>query len=140
MAAEILTNAADLNLSVTEYTTLLLARETARPIPWWVEERLVVDGQLPLDAAGKPRVRRSARPPRRLMLVRVADEGSSDRERSIGFRVPDDIADDVIEMADSLGLTIGNCTTLLLAKQMGRPAPPWVLKKLRDEDQLALGA
>ena len=42
-------------------------------------------------------------------------------------------------MADSLGLTIGNCTTLLLAKQMGRPAPPWVLKKLRDEDQLATG-
>ena len=41
MAAEILANAAELNLSVTEYATLLLARETARPIPWWVEERLV---------------------------------------------------------------------------------------------------
>jgi hypothetical protein len=140
MAAEIMANAADLNLSVTEYATLLLARETGHPIPWWVADRLVVDGQLPLDSKGKPRVRRSARPARRLVLVRVDDDGSSTRERSIGFRVPDDIADDVIERADALGLPIGICTTLFLAKQMGRPAPPWVLKKLRDEDQLALGA
>jgi hypothetical protein len=142
MAAEIMANAAELNLSVTEYATLLLAQETNRAIPWWVQDRLDGGRQLPLDTDGRSRRRRRSpeRAPRRLVLVRVADDGTSTKERSIGFRVPDDIADDVILMADEIGLTIGNCTTLLLAKQMGRPAPPWVQKKLRDEGQLPLGA
>lgn len=143
MASDIVAIAGELGLSITDHATLLLAREMNHEIPWWVEKKLVKDDtfELPLGKTVR-RHHRQVVPPR---LVVVAPQDEAGGGRKLGIRVPDDLADDIIRMADDLGLSIGDCTAMLLARQLNRPIPPWVqsrlkLAELQEDKQLALGA
>ena len=142
MASDIVTIASELGLSITDHLNLLLARQMGHEVPWWVAKKMVDDTnhELPLGETAHRRRRQVG--PTRLVLV-TPQEDAAGTGRRIGFRVPDDLADDIILKADASGLSIGDCTALLLARQLERPIPPWVQAKLNDmraDEQLALGA
>lgn len=141
MASDIVTIASELGLSITDHLNLLLARQMGHEVPWWVAKKLVDDDNLELPLEETAGRRRRQVGPNRLVLVTPPEDAGTGRR--IGFRVPDDLADDVILKADASGLSIGDCTALLLARQLERPIPPWVqakLNELREDEQLALGA
>lgn len=142
MASDIISIGHELGLSMTDHATLLLAREMGHPVPWWVAKKLVKDDTLELPL-GKAVRRRRQVGPTRLVVVESQEEAGAGRK--LGFRVPDDLADDIIRKADAMGVSIGVCTSMLLARQLNRPIPPWVQAKLElaeppEDQQLALPA
>lgn len=139
IAGDIVSVARELGLSMTDHVTLLLAREMGHPVPWWVQKKLRDDYELPLGEKPLDRRRRQTGP-NRLTLVSPDDAEGAGGGRQLGIRVPDALADDIIRKADELGLSIGDCTALLVARQLNRPVPSWVQDKLRDDGQLLMGA
>ena len=139
MASDIVSVARELELSMTDYVNLLLARKMGHDIPWWVQKKLRDDYELPLGQKPLDRRRRQTGVTR-LVLVAPGDPAAAGDGRQLGVRVPDALADDIIRKADDLGLSIGDCTALLLAQQLDRPVPAWVVDKLRDDGQLLMGA